>query len=96
MAVAEALCGAIDDAFARQPELARRFPDCPAARGGGTAGLMQFVNDRPGHDWRYAIDPAKALAQLGWRPGHGFADGLANTVRWYLDHESWWRPLVRA
>ena len=57
------------------------------------ARLIRFVEDRPGHDARYAIDPAHARAVLGWRPQVGFDDGLARTVRWYLENEPWWRPL---
>ena len=55
--------------------------------------LIAFVADRPGHDARYAIDPGKIEAELGWRPRHSFEAGLTETVRWYHDNESWWRPL---
>jgi dTDP-glucose 4,6-dehydratase len=51
------------------------------------------VQDRPGHDRRYAIDPAKIERELGWRAAESFDNGMARTVRWYLDNESWWRPL---
>ena len=51
------------------------------------------VNDRPGHDLRYAIDSSKLRAELGWRPRfEDFAAGLAATIDWYRDHEAWWRP----
>ena len=54
---------------------------------------FDHVNDRPGHDLRYAIDSSKLRRELGWSPAHGaFEDGLADTVRWYRDHEDWWRP----
>jgi len=52
------------------------------------------VADRPGHDLRYAIDAARIRAELGWAPQESFEIGLAATVRWYLDNEAWWRPLV--
>ncbi|KAF0183763.1 MAG: dTDP-glucose 4,6-dehydratase [Hyphomonadaceae bacterium] len=58
--------------------------------------LIGFVADRPGHDRRYAIDPAKIEVELGWRPQTGFAEGLERTVRWYLDNDWWWRPLRAA
>jgi dTDP-glucose 4,6-dehydratase len=54
--------------------------------------LIRPVTDRPGHDRRYSLDSTKILA-LGWRPRHAFADALADTVRWYREHEAWWRPL---
>ncbi len=55
--------------------------------------LITFVKDRPGHDRRYAIDPAKIEAELGWRAQETFETGLEKTVGWYLDNEAWWRPL---
>lgn len=56
--------------------------------------LITFVEDRPGHDRRYAIDPGKLEQELGWAPAETFDSGLAKTVRWYLDNETWWRPLL--
>jgi dTDP-glucose 4,6-dehydratase len=56
--------------------------------------LITFVADRPGHDLRYAIDPARIRTELGWRPSVTLAEGLRRTVRWYLDNEDWWRPLL--
>jgi dTDP-glucose 4,6-dehydratase len=53
------------------------------------ARLIRHVADRPGHDRRYAIDDAKIRTELGWQPGVGLADGLARTVRWYLEHGEW-------
>ena len=56
--------------------------------------LIEFVTDRPGHDARYAIDPARIRTELGWRPSVTVEEGLAKTVDWYLDNEWWWRPLL--
>ncbi len=56
--------------------------------------LITFVADRPGHDARYAIDPARIRTELGWRPSVTLEEGLRRTVRWYLDNEAWWRPLL--
>ena len=60
---------------------------------GSYADLITFVTDRPGHDLRYAIDPARIGAELGWRPSVSVEEGLEKTVQWYLDNEAWWRAL---
>jgi dTDP-glucose 4,6-dehydratase len=60
---------------------------------GSYADQITFVTDRPGHDARYAIDPARIRAELGWRPSVTVEEGLRRTVQWYLDNEAWWRPL---
>ncbi len=70
-------------------ELLDRFAPSPA---GGRQRLIKFVEDRPGHDRRYAIDAAKLETELGWRARESFETGLERTVRWYLDNETWWRP----
>ena len=57
------------------------------------ARLISFVTDRPGHDARYAIDPARIRDELGWRPSVTLDEGLRRTVRWYLDNKAWWQPL---
>jgi dTDP-glucose 4,6-dehydratase len=59
---------------------------------GKPRSLIQFVADRPGHDYRYAMDIGKITA-LGWEPRVTLAAGLERTVRWYQEHEDWWRPL---
>jgi len=61
---------------------------------GSYADLITFVADRPGHDARYAIDPARIREELGWRPSVSVEEGLESTVRWYLANEDWWRPLL--
>ena len=55
--------------------------------------LIEFVTDRPGHDLRYAINASRIESELGWRAVENFETGLEKTVRWYLDNESWWRPI---
>ena len=55
----------------------------------GYRDLMQFVEDRPGHDRRYAIDATKVKRELNWEPQHDLESGLRNTIRWYLDHLDW-------
>ncbi|ACS41710.1 dTDP-glucose 4,6-dehydratase [Methylorubrum extorquens] len=78
LAVVNALCAAFD----------RLRPES-----GPHERLISFVADRPGHDRRYAIDPSKAEAEVGWRPTKVFEQALEETVRWYLDNEAWWRPI---
>ena len=58
------------------------------------ADQIAFVADRPGHDARYAIDPARIREELGWRPSVTLEQGLELTVDWYLANEAWWRPLL--
>jgi len=54
--------------------------------------LVQFVEDRPGHDVRYSLDSSKIRSRLGWKPRYSFAEALKGTVKWYLENESWWKP----
>jgi dTDP-glucose 4,6-dehydratase len=61
----------------------------PRAGKGSRRELITYVQDRPGHDRRYAIDASKLLRELGWKPSSEFESGLRKTVRWYLDHASW-------
>ncbi|MEA3048194.1 MAG: dTDP-glucose 4,6-dehydratase [Sphingomonadales bacterium] len=72
-----------------------RLLDAQRPRAGGEAyeALIEFVDDRPGHDRRYAIDPSKSERELGWTPEETFESGMAKTVAWYLAREDWWRPL---
>lgn len=75
------LCALLD-------ELLPDSPHCPHER------LIRFVDDRPGHDRRYAIDSSKIRAELGWTPREDFASGLRKTVHWYLDNRHWWRRIL--
>ncbi len=61
---------------------------------GKPESLITHVADRKGHDRRYAIDPSKIGAELGWRPETRFADGIRRTIRWYLDNRDWWEEIV--
>ena len=79
LALVKTLC-AILDAKRPKPE-------------GSYADQITFVTDRPGHDARYAIDPGRIRAELGWSPSVTVEEGLEKTVQWYLDNEPWWRAL---
>ena len=60
-----------------------------APRAGGHRALIEFVTDRPGHDFRYAIDPGKIERELGWHPAMTFAEGIRKTIGWYLANRAW-------
>ena len=62
---------------------------------GKSEELITFVEDRKGHDLRYAIDPAKINNELGWLPATKFADGIKTTIKWYLDNRWWWEKLIK-
>jgi dTDP-glucose 4,6-dehydratase len=86
------------DAEARNIDIVRaicRILDALRPGGAPHERLIAFVSDRPGHDFRYAIDAAKITAELGWRPATTLEEGLRRTVAWYLANEAWWRPLRR-
>jgi len=75
-------------------ELVRRICDIldrlkPRANGSPHSDLIEFVKDRPGHDFRYAIDASKLKSELGWKPKHDVQSGLESTVKWYLNHSDW-------
>jgi dTDP-glucose 4,6-dehydratase len=80
--VTERICDALDSMHAN--------PD-----GSSYRERIQFVDDRPGHDRRYAIDCSKMEREMAWHPKVPFDEGIRMTVRWYLDNEPWWRPLRR-
>jgi dTDP-glucose 4,6-dehydratase len=88
------LCDRLDARFIADPLLAQRFPESPCAGGGGARSLIEFVTDRAGHDWRYAIDASRISAELGYAPRESFETGLERTLDWFLNNESWWRPLL--
>ena len=80
LAVVQSICDLLD---ARQP----------LASGQNRRDLIEFVQDRPGHDRRYAIDPTKVQHELGWSAVESFESVLEKTVDWYLANEWWWRPI---
>jgi dTDP-glucose 4,6-dehydratase len=61
---------------------------------GKPESLIAYVSDRPGHDHRYAIDPAKIHSELGWLPQTFFDEGIRRTVRWYVEHRKWWEDIL--
>lgn len=94
LTVINRICEEMDRAFNEVEGLSARFPHAPAANGRPTSDLKTFVEDRMGHDRRYAIDARRARRELDYEPRYDFRSGLSQTVRWYLDNEDWWRPLA--
>lgn len=68
----------------------------PRINGQTYEDLITYVTDRPGHDFRYAIDSSKLQNELGWQPLETFESGIEKTVRWYLDNKNWWEPIRAA
>ncbi|MGG3507626.1 dTDP-glucose 4,6-dehydratase [Paenibacillus lautus] len=60
---------------------------------GKPESLISYVDDRPGHDRRYGIDPTKIMNELGWKPKHNFETGIKETIQWYLDNKEWWQRI---
>jgi dTDP-glucose 4,6-dehydratase len=89
------LCGIADEQFAAQAELRARFPRCPASRCEPCFSLLRYVDDRPGHDRRYAIDSGKIERELGYTAATPLDTGLRQTFNWYVDNEAWWREIAR-
>ena len=66
----------------------------PRSDGSCLETLITYVDDRPGHDHRYAIDNSKIRTEIGWKPSVTFEEGLSRTVEWYLSCRDWWEPLM--
>ena len=81
--VASTICGVLEQLAPAKPAGVAAYSD-----------LITFVQDRPGHDGRYAMDAGKIRRELGWQPREDFASGLAKTVAWYLDNRSWWQRIL--
>lgn len=81
--VVQAICDLVDELAGTRP----------GPRPGSRRDLITFVDDRPGHDFRYAIDPSRIETELGWRPARPFENALRDTVRWYLENAEWWRRI---
>ncbi len=94
ISIVKEICSLIDQRFADDAELPTIYKGCPAASGQPTDSLIAFVKDRPGHDWRYAIDASKIESELGYSPQEDFESGLARTLDWALTNESWWRAVM--
>lgn len=80
--VVRAICSLLEELAPKKPAGVERYED-----------LIKFVQDRPGHDVRYAIDASKVERELGWKPRESFETGLRKTVEWYLGNSQWWKAI---
>ena len=67
----------------------------PSEKVGKIEDLIEFISDRPGHDFRYAMDNSKSKSHLRWQPEIKFKDGLSSTIDWYINNDQWWKPIAR-
>jgi len=84
----------VEQEFQKDSKLAERFPQALSAITQNTESLITYVQDRPGHDRRYAIDATKTNDELGYEPKESFSTGIAKTVQWYLNNEAWWQSVM--
>ncbi|PID45830.1 MAG: dTDP-glucose 4,6-dehydratase [Proteobacteria bacterium] len=94
--IVKLLCEVMDKRFAESPELSKKYPNAAPVNGKASADLITYVEDRAGHDWRYAIDAAKSQRELGYQPVETFETGIVKTIDWYLNNPEWWQPLLKA
>ena len=80
--VVKTICSILDDILPKQD-------------GNSYSELISFVKDRPGHDFRYAIDAEKIKTNLGWEPKESFDSGLRETIHWYLNNKTWWQSIQK-
>ncbi len=93
--IVKLICQLMNEIFLTRTELAKRYPFATKAIAGNSEELITFVEDRAGHDRRYAIDPTKSQEELGYEPIESFETGVRKTINWYLDCQSWWLPLLK-
>jgi dTDP-glucose 4,6-dehydratase len=84
----------VEQEFIKNKDLATRFPNAKAAIEQNAESLITYVKDRPGHDRRYAIDATKSNNELSYKPKESFETGIAKTVAWYVNNESWWQSVM--
>ncbi|MCY4044082.1 MAG: dTDP-glucose 4,6-dehydratase [Cellvibrionales bacterium] len=93
--IVKLICSLMDDAFKNDRSLQDKYPEAIAATNAQSESLITFVEDRAGHDRRYAIDPKKSETELGYQPKESFETGIKKTVDWYLENDQWWKLLLK-
>jgi dTDP-glucose 4,6-dehydratase len=93
--VVRTVCEQTDALLRARGDLRQLYPAAPASSGGRSFELVEFVADRKGHDFRYAIDSRRIGRELGYRASVAFQDGIRATVAWFLTHPTWWQAISR-
>jgi len=93
--IVKLVCKLLNEQFQNNPDLAAQYPEAKTALANKAEELITFVEDRAGHDWRYAIDATKTNNELGYKPVESFETGIRKTVEWYLGNEAWWTKLLK-
>jgi dTDP-glucose 4,6-dehydratase len=93
--IVKLICELMDKQFSNNSALAQKYPTATNAIAGQAKELITFVQDRAGHDQRYAINPKKSNDELGYQPVESFETGIRKTVAWYLGNDSWWEILAK-
>ena len=88
------ICQLLDQAFTEDQSLVDRFPKAPASHGQRSETLLTSVQDRLGHDRRYAINADKCRSRMGFTPQESFETGIRKTIDWMLANEPWWRAVM--
>jgi dTDP-glucose 4,6-dehydratase len=92
--IVKLVCELLNVQFQNNPELASKYPKARSALANKSVELITFVEDRAGHDWRYAIDATKTNNELGYKPVESFETGIRKTIEWYLNSDGWWKDLL--
>lgn len=94
LSLVNVICKLVDKLFSQDKAFQEKYPLCPASNNNSCSTSIEFVNDRPGHDRRYAIDTDKINRELDYQPEVTFEEGIQKTILWYLENDDWWGPLL--
>jgi len=92
--IVKLICALIDERFESSLALRQSYPNCPASQSEACDSLISYVNNRAGHDFRYAIDTHKIQSELGYEPRVTFETGIEKTLDWYLENSDWWKAVL--
>jgi dTDP-glucose 4,6-dehydratase len=92
--IVKLICELVDNLLKEDTNLQKQYPNAPICHGKTAVELITHVQDRLGHDRRYAIDPSKSNNEINYQPKESFETGIKKTVFWYLNNEEWWRSIM--